>query len=229
MLLNNLFGLLPCAFLLLLPYGEAAKWGDAFSALTSMHWLLIVISCLNGLAISYAGLRVQQLVTATTFMVLTNVNKFVGARAVAGWPHTMRCAPASARRPRRTARRAILPRRPSLRNVSWLRASSDPLRCRRASRPSHATERHRHDDGDGRWPLVRPGARTHLGRRAGRCRRQGEAAARRGAAARCAEPPSELVPSVPPIPARRGAIVCRNPAHPPPVCCRPPSASCRCS
>ena len=31
---------------------------------------------LNGLAISYAGLRVQQLITATTFMVLTNVNKF---------------------------------------------------------------------------------------------------------------------------------------------------------
>ena len=36
---------------------------------------MIVISCLNGLAISYAGLRVQQLVTATSFMVLTNVNK----------------------------------------------------------------------------------------------------------------------------------------------------------
>jgi len=36
---------------------------------------MIAMSCLNGLAISYAGLRVQQLVTATSFMVLTNVNK----------------------------------------------------------------------------------------------------------------------------------------------------------
>uniref|UniRef100_A0A7S4ESZ2 EamA domain-containing protein n=2 Tax=Chrysotila carterae TaxID=13221 RepID=A0A7S4ESZ2_CHRCT len=42
-----------------------------------MGWLMIVLSCLNGVAISYAGLRVQQLVTATTFMVLTNVNKFI--------------------------------------------------------------------------------------------------------------------------------------------------------
>eukprot|EP00967_Tisochrysis_lutea_P158157 scaffold322560_cov31-Tisochrysis_lutea.AAC.2 len=31
---------------------------------------MIAASCLNGVAISYAGLRVQQLVTATTFMVL---------------------------------------------------------------------------------------------------------------------------------------------------------------
>eukprot|EP00962_Isochrysis_galbana_P009974 scaffold2765_cov128-Isochrysis_galbana.AAC.2 len=33
------------------------------------EWTMIVASCLNGVAISYAGLRVQQLVTATTFMV----------------------------------------------------------------------------------------------------------------------------------------------------------------
>jgi len=76
MLLNNLFGLVPCG-LLLFPYAETAKWSVAFGALTSSQWLLIIISCLNGLAISYAGLRVQQLLTATTFMVLTNVNKFV--------------------------------------------------------------------------------------------------------------------------------------------------------
>ena len=29
------------------------------------------------MSVRYAGLRVQQLVTATTFMVLTNVNKFI--------------------------------------------------------------------------------------------------------------------------------------------------------
>ncbi|KAL1515277.1 hypothetical protein AB1Y20_001909 [Prymnesium parvum] len=76
MLLNNLFGILPCA-LLLVPYGETAYWGTTFRSLSSSQWLLIFISCVNGLAISYAGLRVQQLVTATTFMVLTNVNKFL--------------------------------------------------------------------------------------------------------------------------------------------------------
>jgi hypothetical protein len=39
---------------------------------------MIAASCLNGVAISYAGLRVQQLVTATTFMVSTQA--FMGGR-----------------------------------------------------------------------------------------------------------------------------------------------------
>jgi solute carrier family 35 protein len=76
MLLNNACGLLPCS-LLLLAYGEPAHWADAWASLTPAGCALIVLSCLNGLAISYAGLRVQQLVTATTFMVLTNLNKFI--------------------------------------------------------------------------------------------------------------------------------------------------------
>jgi len=76
MLLNNLFGLLPCGVLLLV-YQEVPHWSTVSSTLTYAEWMLIGASCLNGLAISYAGLRVQQLVTATTFMVLTNVNKFV--------------------------------------------------------------------------------------------------------------------------------------------------------
>ena len=96
MLLNNLFGLLPCAALLL-PYspsdraahhhhpvhtsasrnsrpprstrrdhgrppsvrvarvpGEIGKWSVILPTLTSSQWLLVVMSCLNGLAISYA-------------------------------------------------------------------------------------------------------------------------------------------------------------------------------
>ena len=76
MLLNNSFGLLPNALLLAM-YGETGRWADAFGALSQHGQLMIVLSCLNGVAISYAGLRVQQLVTATTFMVLTNVNKFL--------------------------------------------------------------------------------------------------------------------------------------------------------
>lgn len=49
---------------------------QARSEITTSGIVLVLLSCVNGLAISYAGLRVQQLVTATTFMVLTNVNKF---------------------------------------------------------------------------------------------------------------------------------------------------------
>lgn len=76
MLLNNLFGIVPCG-LLLLPYGlhhpksisvflslvfriiclcpgEHAMWGNVFASLTASQWLVILISCVNGLAISYA-------------------------------------------------------------------------------------------------------------------------------------------------------------------------------
>ena len=135
----------------MLAYGEPARFGDVASAMTAGGVLLVLVSCVNGLAISYAGLKVprarahlpgararwasvsrnqqqralcrrgdweqlpcgnsdrgtlrhllraertyayaaagvracgrvqvQQLITATSFMVLTNVNKFVGERA----------------------------------------------------------------------------------------------------------------------------------------------------
>merc|ERR1719231_65460 len=74
MLLNNSCGLAPNLFLLLL-YQEPPRWEEAWGGLSTRGAAMIALSCLNGLAISYAGLRVQQLVTATTFMVLTNVNK----------------------------------------------------------------------------------------------------------------------------------------------------------
>lgn len=76
MLLNNSCGLVPNMMLLLI-YQESPRWGEVFGALSSQGWTTIALSCVNGLAISYAGLRVQQLVTATTFMVLTNVNKIL--------------------------------------------------------------------------------------------------------------------------------------------------------
>jgi len=76
MLLNNACGLLPNAALLVV-YNEPPQWGEVFGQLKAMDYALIALSCLNGVAISYAGLRVQQLVTATTFMVMTNVNKFL--------------------------------------------------------------------------------------------------------------------------------------------------------
>jgi len=76
MLLNNACGLVPCT-LLMFSYGEPARWSAVGASMTAGDGLLVLASCINGLAISYAGLRVQQLVTATSFMVLTNVNKFV--------------------------------------------------------------------------------------------------------------------------------------------------------
>eukprot|EP00310_Coccolithus_braarudii_P014522 CAMPEP_0183337796 /NCGR_PEP_ID=MMETSP0164_2-20130417/5315_1 /TAXON_ID=221442 /ORGANISM="Coccolithus pelagicus ssp braarudi, Strain PLY182g" /LENGTH=408 /DNA_ID=CAMNT_0025507543 /DNA_START=83 /DNA_END=1311 /DNA_ORIENTATION=- len=76
MLLNNGCGLLPNVLLVLL-YNEPAQWSQVFGEMSSAGWGVVALSCLNGVAISYAGLRVQQLVTATTFMVLTNVNKFI--------------------------------------------------------------------------------------------------------------------------------------------------------
>ena len=76
MLLNNAIGLVPCG-MLCAAYQEPARWDVASSELTVNGAVVLLLSCLNGLAISYAGLQAQQLVTATTFMVLTNVNKFV--------------------------------------------------------------------------------------------------------------------------------------------------------
>ena len=76
MMLNNAFGVLPCA-MLMVGYQEPGRWGAVSERLSAGGVALVLITCLNGLAISYAGLKVQQMVTATTFMVLTNVNKFV--------------------------------------------------------------------------------------------------------------------------------------------------------
>ena len=74
MLLNNSCGLAPNLLLLLL-YQEPPRWVEAWGGLSARGAAMIALSCLNGLAISYAGLRVQQLVTATTFMVLTCVSR----------------------------------------------------------------------------------------------------------------------------------------------------------
>jgi drug/metabolite transporter (DMT)-like permease len=74
MLLNNACGLAPCAALLAW-HAEPPRWPAAWAALTAGGGAAVLASCINGLAISYMGLRVQAQVTATTFMVLTNVNK----------------------------------------------------------------------------------------------------------------------------------------------------------
>ena len=79
MLLNNSVALLPMT-VLLAAFGEPQKW-YLVRGMTPHQWALLVASCVNAGAISWAGINAQGYVTATTFMVLTNVNKFVGARA----------------------------------------------------------------------------------------------------------------------------------------------------
>mmetsp|Transcript_16016 Transcript_16016/g.41441 ORF Transcript_16016/g.41441 Transcript_16016/m.41441 type:complete len:159 (+) Transcript_16016:691-1167(+) len=76
MLLNNGVGMLPCLLLALL-WGEHRAWAETFgSGVTLKGKVYLLVSCVNGLFISYLGIRLQHLVAATTFMVITNVNKF---------------------------------------------------------------------------------------------------------------------------------------------------------
>jgi len=75
MLLNNSVSMLPMSALLLAT-AETAQW-PALRALPPSTWLLLLASCVNAVAISWAGINCQAYVTATTFLVLSNLNKFV--------------------------------------------------------------------------------------------------------------------------------------------------------
>lgn len=76
MLLNNGIGLLPTLVLALIA-GEHHDWKEKFGKAGKRDVALLFGSCVNGLAISYAGIRLQHKVAATSFMVVTNVSKFV--------------------------------------------------------------------------------------------------------------------------------------------------------
>ncbi len=75
MLLNN-----GISFVLLLPLlfasGEAARWPEVWGK-ASERGGRILLSCVNGIAISWSGMNCQTYVTATTFGVLGNFNKFI--------------------------------------------------------------------------------------------------------------------------------------------------------
>ena len=75
MMLNNSVSLLPMALLLAFA-GEWRQWG-LLRELSVGQLALLVASCVNAVAISWAGINCQAYVTATTFMVLSNLNKFV--------------------------------------------------------------------------------------------------------------------------------------------------------
>jgi len=74
-LLNNALGMVPL-FLVALFTGELAKAPAAFTALSRTGFFWVGSSCVVGLGISYTGIWAQSLISATSFLVLVNANKF---------------------------------------------------------------------------------------------------------------------------------------------------------
>jgi len=80
LLLNNVGAILPVSALLLIPgtlhetdivsqYWNASR--------TPVDYVLLVISCITGVAIGWTAINAQQYVTATTMLLITNLNKVV--------------------------------------------------------------------------------------------------------------------------------------------------------
>lgn len=75
-LINNLLGMVPLMVVALLQ-GEMKQIPHMASELNGLGMFWVASSCLVGVAISYSGIWVQSLITATSFLVLVNANKFV--------------------------------------------------------------------------------------------------------------------------------------------------------
>lgn len=75
MLLNNAFALVPMGALCYY-FGEHHRWA-ILRVGSGADYALLIASCVNAVGISYSGINAQGYVSATTFMVLSNLNKFV--------------------------------------------------------------------------------------------------------------------------------------------------------
>lgn len=75
-LLNNLEGLLPLLVVMFIK-NEFAEISGTVAGLTASGCVWVALSCLVGIGISYTGLWAQSLISATSFLVLVNANKFV--------------------------------------------------------------------------------------------------------------------------------------------------------
>eukprot|EP00928_Gymnodinium_smaydae_P087817 TRINITY_DN72011_c0_g1_i1.p1 TRINITY_DN72011_c0_g1~~TRINITY_DN72011_c0_g1_i1.p1 ORF type:complete len:346 (+),score=64.04 TRINITY_DN72011_c0_g1_i1:133-1038(+) len=73
--LNNLFGMVPMVIAALLT-GEYEAVPGALDALDLVGATWVAASCIVGLAICYTGIWAQSLISATSFLVLVNANKF---------------------------------------------------------------------------------------------------------------------------------------------------------
>eukprot|EP00928_Gymnodinium_smaydae_P048111 TRINITY_DN3214_c0_g1_i3.p1 TRINITY_DN3214_c0_g1~~TRINITY_DN3214_c0_g1_i3.p1 ORF type:complete len:347 (+),score=47.01 TRINITY_DN3214_c0_g1_i3:109-1149(+) len=75
-LLNNLLGMIPLLAVACLTH-EFAELPTAVADLDSRAVFFVAASCIVGVGISYTGVWVQSLISATSFLVLVNANKFV--------------------------------------------------------------------------------------------------------------------------------------------------------
>ena len=80
LLLNNAFAVLPVA--IAVPFAPTSLHGkpeyteyDAWSRLLFVDYLLLVLSCIIGVAIGWTALNAQSYLTATSMLVVTNMNK----------------------------------------------------------------------------------------------------------------------------------------------------------
>jgi len=75
-LINNLLGSVP---MILAAYatGELAKVHSAITNMSNLSVFYVALSCVFGLGISYTGVWAQSLISATSFLVMVNANKFV--------------------------------------------------------------------------------------------------------------------------------------------------------
>jgi len=84
LLLNNAFSMAPVALVGLLPpigdynWDKLQYWGTSGPhARAAGDWVLLVLSGVTGLAIGWTAINAQQYVTATTMLLITNLNKVV--------------------------------------------------------------------------------------------------------------------------------------------------------
>jgi len=75
-LLNNLEGLIPLVVVAAIK-NEAAQISSIFHNLTPEGVVWVALSCIFGIGISYTGVWAQTMISATSFLVLVNANKFV--------------------------------------------------------------------------------------------------------------------------------------------------------
>jgi drug/metabolite transporter (DMT)-like permease len=74
-LVNNAAGAIPIGIAAYL-HGELQELPGTVASLSHSSWCILLASCLVSVGISYTGIWAQSLITATTFLVLINANKF---------------------------------------------------------------------------------------------------------------------------------------------------------
>jgi len=79
LLLNNGLAVLPTSILFCIPpfeeYKDFQRFGTVYS--NGNDYFMLSLSCVCGVAIGYTAINAQQYVTATTMLVVTNMNKIV--------------------------------------------------------------------------------------------------------------------------------------------------------